>query len=246
MSAVAAIAITVGGTARPVQAAVPAWVTVAVPVVQALLGGGGGGGLDQAKREIIAAVENSKQEILDHIDAIAAADVEACTQAAVAKIAQIDSMPGSLLGPFINGAVDCAYLSTSYFHAVQGLPAADNIGKLIGVIHSIAMVGFAKYGLPTTALLDNLIGGYHAVVARLVPSCSHDWMFDDNPRHIYEVTVTCQLYPGVVGTDTMLKGWLPGRPEPAIPYTRAMANVDAQTSRGVAIGALPQLQAVRG
>ncbi|MCA2217586.1 hypothetical protein [Jidongwangia harbinensis] len=46
--------------------------------------------------------------------------------------------------------------STSYFHAAQGLPAADHIGRLIGVIHSIAMVGFAEYGLPTTALLDNL------------------------------------------------------------------------------------------
>ncbi|PRY32100.1 hypothetical protein [Pseudosporangium ferrugineum] len=244
VAAVAAIVITVSGTARPVQASVAQWAAVVVSVVQSL--SGGDGGLERAKREIIAAVENSKQEILDHIDAIAAADVEACTQAAVTKVAQIDSMPGSLLGPFVNGAVDCAYLSTSYFNAVQGLPAADNIGKLMGVIYSIAMVGYAKYGLSTTALLDSLVGGYHAVVARLVPACSHDWMFDDNPRHIYEVTVTCQLYPGIVGTDTMLKGWLPGRPEPAIPYTAAIAAVDAQTSRGVAIAALPQLLAARG
>ncbi|BCJ49659.1 hypothetical protein Asp14428_11340 [Actinoplanes sp. NBRC 14428] len=244
VAAVAAIVITVSGTTRPVQASVAQWAAVVVSVVQSL--SGGDGGLERAKREIIAAVENSKQEILDHIDAIAAADVEACTQAAVTKVAQIDSMPGSLLGPFVNGAVDCAYLSTSYFNAVQGLPAADNIGKLMGVIYSIAMVGYAKYGLSTTALLDSLVGGYHAVVARLVPACSHDWMFDDNPRHIYEVTVTCQLYPGIVGTDTMLKGWLPGRPEPTIPYTAAIAAVDAQTSRGVAIAALPQLLAARG
>ncbi|MEQ4302960.1 hypothetical protein ABNF97_16450 [Plantactinospora sp. B6F1] len=59
--------------------------------------------LEAAKREIINAGENSKQEILNHIDAVAAPDVEACTQAAVTKFAQIDSMPGSLLGPFING-----------------------------------------------------------------------------------------------------------------------------------------------
>src|SRR5512139_2524554 len=103
VAATATVVITVAGTAQPARAALPAWANVVITVASSLLSGGGGGDLERAKREIIAAVENSKQEILNHIDAIAAADVEACTQAAVTKVAQIDSMPGSLLGPFVNG-----------------------------------------------------------------------------------------------------------------------------------------------
>ncbi|GAA4162740.1 hypothetical protein GCM10022251_44320 [Phytohabitans flavus] len=247
VAAVAAVVITVSGTARPAKAAWLDWAAVVVSVVQSLNTGGGGGGLAQATQQIIAAVESSKQEILNHIDTIAAADVEACTEAAVTKIAQIDSMPGSLLGPFVNGAVDCAALSKSYFNAVQSLPAADTIGKLMGVIYSIAMVGFAKYGLSTTALLDGLIAGYQSVVTKLAPTCGDSTIreYDSMGRLVtVEITNTCVAYNGDRASQTELYylGRLRG---PAIDRAQVSKDATRNTSRWVAQNALPGLQSAR-
>ncbi|MEO3926097.1 hypothetical protein ABGB07_19835 [Micromonosporaceae bacterium B7E4] len=246
VAATTAVVLTVSGTARPAQASWASWAAVAVSVVQSL-GSGGGGDLERAKQEIIAAVENAKQDILNHIDTIAAADVQACTEAAVTKIAQIDSMPGSLLGPFVNGAVDCATLSKSYFNAVQSLPAADTIGKLMGVIYAIAMVAFAKYGLSTTALLDGLISGYQAVVTKLAPACSDQTIreYDSMGRLVtLEIQHTCVAYNGDRAWDFELyyRGRLQGPP-----LDRAQVNMDAtrNTSRWTAQQALPTLQAIR-
>ncbi|GAA0734323.1 hypothetical protein Drose_35060 [Dactylosporangium roseum] len=245
VAATAAVVLTVSGTARPAQASWASWAAVAVSVAQSLRSGGGD--LERAKREIIAAVENAKQDILNHIDTIAAADVQACTEAAVTKIAQIDSMPGSLLGPFVNGAVDCAALSKSYLNAVQSLPAADTIGKLMGVIYAIAMVGFAKYGLSTTALLDGLISGYQAVVTKLAPTCNDQTIreYDSRGRVVtVEIQHTCVAYNGDQAWDSELyyRGKLQGPP-----LDRAQINMDAtrNTSRWIAQQALPTLQTIR-
>ncbi|MCA2217431.1 hypothetical protein [Jidongwangia harbinensis] len=247
VAATAAVVLTVTGTAQPARA-IPVWANVVIAVASSLLAGGGGGGdLERAKREIIAAVENSKQEILNHIDTIASADVEACTESAVTKVAQIDSMPNSLLGPFVNGAVDCAYLSTAYFRAVQNLGPADTIGKLMGVIYSIAMVAFAKYGLSTTALLDSLIAGYQSVVTRLTPTC-HEETFRETdslgrPTTV-EIVYTCVAYNGQIASDFEL--YYVGRPQTP-PIDRAAVDRDAtrNTSRWTAQEALPTLIALR-
>jgi hypothetical protein len=245
VAATVAVVLTVSGTTQPAQAAWKDWANIIVSVAQSLLGGGND--IERAKREIIAAVENAKQEILDHIDAIAAADVEACTEAAVTKIAQIDSMPGSLLGPFVNGAVDCAALSRSYFNAVQSLSAADTIGKLMGVIHGIAMVGFAKYGLSTTGLLDGVISGYQAVVTKLAPTCSEQTIreYDSMGRVVtVEIQYTCVAYNGDSAWDSELyyRGRLQG---PPLDRARVDTEATRNTSRWIAQQALPTLQALR-
>lgn len=248
VSATAAVVILVAGTAQPARAVLPAWANVAIAVVSSLLtSGGGSGDLERAKREIIAAVEASKQEILNHIDTMANADVEACTQAAVTKVAQIDSMPGSLLGPFINGAVDCAALSNAYFNAVRNLAIADNIGKLMGVIYSIAMVGFAKYGLSTTGLLDGLINGYQAVVTKLAPTCGDATYreYDEMGRLVtVEITHTCVAYNGDVASATELY-YLGRLRTPLIDRLQVNRDATRNTSRWIAQQALPTLQGLR-
>ncbi|MEJ3744164.1 hypothetical protein WEI85_12815 [Actinomycetes bacterium KLBMP 9797] len=225
--------------ARPAQA--NAWVNIAVAVATSLFSGSGSGSadLERAKQEILAAVNSAKQEILNHIDAIAAADVRACTEAAVTKYQDIDSMPDYLLGPFVNGAVDCAFLSTAYFDAVQDLRAADNIGKLMGIIYSIAMASYTKFGLSVTHLLDRLITGYDAVVARLTPTnCTIKRLKEPGfpPDRWWE----CTAYNGDVGTSE----WCTGQqcqPNRAQAENRATRN----TSRPTALEALPTLRQLR-
>ncbi|QOC92648.1 hypothetical protein [Micromonospora craniellae] len=245
IAATTAMVITVSGSAQPARAAV-SWPQIIISVASHLLSNSGGGGLEQAKREIIAAVESSKQEILNHIDAIAAADVEACTEAAVTKIAQIDNMPGSLLGPFVNGAVDCAALSNAYLNAVQDPRAADNIGRVMGIIYSIAMVAFAKYGFPVTDLLNGLIRGYENLVVKLAPACRDDTIreYDSLGRLVtVEITHTCVAHNGDSASGTEI--YYLGRPTRTIDRNLINKNATRNTSRWIAQESLPTLIPLR-
>jgi hypothetical protein len=244
-----AVVLAVGGTATPARAADATWVNVVITVAQSLFGGGGGGGdLERAKQEIIAAVNSAKQEILNHIDAIASADIRACAESATTLVAQIDNMDEFTLPIFALGAVDCATQSTAYFDAVQDIAAADRIGMLMGEIYAIAMVGFTKLGFPATDLLDQLIRGYEAVVARLVPTCTEHKVseYDDSGRPVYtEIQYTCVAYNGDKGYDveTYYRGKLVG---PRLNRDAVSAEATRNTSRGVAINALPLLRQARG
>jgi hypothetical protein len=229
--------------ARPAQAGLTDWFNIIIAAVQTIANHSGGAPnsqLEAAKQEILNAVQSAKQEILNHIDAIASADVKACTEAAVTKFAQIDSLPPELLGPFVNGAVDCATLSVAYFNAVQDLAAADNIGKLMGVIYSIAMASFTKYGLSIRDLLTQLIGGYENVVVKLTPTNCTKITFRDveRPRVPVEKWWRCIAYNGDVGESDSVFG-SNSEPNRAPAENRATSN----TSRSIAQNALPQLRA---
>jgi hypothetical protein len=242
VAAFMAIVIGVGGTARPARAVVP-WMTIAISVATSLFFGGGSGDLEQAKREIIAAINASRQEMLDHIDAIASADVRACTESATTLVAQIDLMDQFTLAAFVINAVDCATLSTAYFDAVQNLGAADNIGKLMGMIYSIAMVGFAKLGFPTVDLLDGLIRGYEAVVTKLAPVCVE---FPDREpgTDITVINYECTAYNGDKGYGIQI--FRSGRPTwPFLDRVYVQNEATRNTSRAVAQSALPTLRQLR-
>jgi hypothetical protein len=245
MSGLVALTVAVGlsvAPTRPAQAGVTDWFSVVIAAVQVIAGGGGGGGsgdpqLEAAKREIMAAVESAKQEILNHIDAIANADVQACTEAAVTKFAQIDSMPPELLGPFVNGAVDCSALSVAYFNAVQDPAAADNIGKLMGVIYSITMASFTKYGLSIKDLLTALIRGYENVVVKLTPANCTKYRAKE-PGYPVEKWWECIAYNGDHGQSDWVEGTA-AEPSRVQAEDRAARN----TSRATAKDALPKLRA---
>jgi hypothetical protein len=246
-----AVVMAVSGTGAPARAeGEEVWIDVAVAVAQSLFGGGGGGSgdLEKAKQEIINAVNASRQEILDHIDAIASADVRACAEAGTLQINQIDAMDDFTLAVFMENAVNCATKSTAYFDAVQNLPAADNIAKLMGEIYSIAMVAFAKVGFTTTDLLDGLIRGYEAVLNKLKPTCetrSHTWA-DPEYGWYTENTYTCKAFP----TDTVwlaawTEYWYGSNVENPIDYAYVEAYAMRNTARPVVEAALPQLRQAR-
>jgi hypothetical protein len=245
-AAVMAVVLGVGGTAKPVKAAVP-YVQIAIAVASALFSGGGGGGdLERAKREIIDAINSARRDIIAQIDTIASADVRACTDAATTKVLQIDALDEFSLALFANDAVNCATLSSAYFDAVQTPAAADTIGKLMGAIYSIAMVGYAKLGFNTVDLLDRLIRGYDAVVVKLVPSCVEQQIieYDIRGRVLYiENQYTCTAYNGDVGfgSETFYRG------KPGTPLNRAAVQDKAtrNTSRATAQLALPTLRSLR-
>lgn len=244
----ATLAIVVAAPPRPAQAGLDDWFedignALAEIVANSDQGGGPDPQLEAAKQEIIAAVNAAKQEILDHIDAIANADVRACTDAGVIQVAQVDALDPITLALFVDGAVRCATLSSAYFDAVQDIRAADNIGFLMSVIYSIAMVGFTKFNLSTVDLVSSLIVSYEHVVTRLTPANCVKKVVPEprqpgEPPAPVEKWWECTAYNGDVGQS----GSCFGRGcEP----DRAAAENDAtrNTSRAIAVKALPQLRA---
>jgi hypothetical protein len=250
VAATMSVVVAAGVTVRPAPAAaaIP-WAQIAVAVASYLFSnsGGGGGDLERAKQEIIAAINASRDEIIHEIDAIASADVRACAEAATTLVSQIDLMDEFTLSVFALNAVECASLSTAYFDAVREKPMADRIGMLMGEIFAIAMVGFRKMGFPATDLLAQLIRGYESVVAKLAPTCTENTLreYDERGRLVtVEIQYTCVAFNGAsaFGSELYYLGRLVGPP-----LNRAQVDADAtrNTSRGVAMAALPQLRALQ-
>ncbi|BCB89343.1 hypothetical protein [Phytohabitans suffuscus] len=255
-----AVVIGVTGAARPAHAAESGrrapdmqaqvfgfdWVGAAILVAGlAVGGGGGGGGLDAAVQEIKAAVDQAKNDIIAHTDAIAAAEVKACVRANTIEFTNINSLPPPVLILWAQSATSCATLASAYLQAMDSKPSIDELGFVLGPIYAIAVSARAKAGLVNglDILRQEQIRGYEAVAAKLVAECTHRWEKDDNPRYIYPVYITCTVYPGKVGEQTVLKGWPPGRPEPPISYTIANQRADELSSRSIANDALPRLRA---
>lgn len=247
-AAVLAVTVGLGGTAKPVKAAVP-YGQIAIAVASALFSGGGAssGDIERAKREIIAAINESRREIIAQIDNIASAEVRACTDAATTKVLQIDVLDPFSLALFANDAVNCAALASAFFDAVQTPASADNIGQLLGVIYSIAMVGFAKLGFSTVDLLDRLIRSYDAVVVKLFPTCT--WSYYRTPEDgtgsiLYEkYTYTCTAYNGDFGStfDAFTRGRQIAVADRPAAENAATRNI----SRAVAQQQLPTLRSLR-
>jgi hypothetical protein len=108
------------------------WVTAVVAVAGAAIGGGSSDELDAAVRQIIAAVEASKTEILNHVDAIASADVQACARSHTVEFLGHQQQVHSVRQLWAQEATRCAGLATAYLDVVQSKQAADNIGQVIG------------------------------------------------------------------------------------------------------------------
>jgi len=247
-AAVAAVTIGVVGPARPAKAVVP-YVQIAIAVAQYLFNrGSSAADIERAKREIIDAINASRNEIIGQIDTIASAEVRACTDAATTKMLIIDQMDPFSLALFTNDAVNCATLSSAYFDAVQTKAAADTIGKLLGTIYSIAMVGYAKVGFPTMDLLDRLIRSYDAVVVKLAPDCCVVRVYsspspDGGAPLDQTIYYTYTAYNGDTGTTYAY--YFHGQLRVAPDHTGASNEATRNTSRAIAQQALPTLRSLQ-
>ncbi|MFY1673044.1 hypothetical protein ACN27G_24285 [Plantactinospora sp. WMMB334] len=262
-AATVAVTLGVGGTVTParaqarVQAQASAesgddyqaqafdWTSFVVAVAQAALSGGGGGGgdLEAAIQQIIGAVEQSRTEILDHIDAIAAAEVQACARHHTIELGDIDQMPPTVLRLWAQDATACATLASAFFNSVQSLASADRIGFLVPEIYAIAMAARAEAGLSVNLLLGDLIRTHEAIVARLAPTCRYFFRQLSPTVPVAEKIYECVAYNGDLAQDSEL--WLgPDRLGPPINPTAVENTATRNTSRPLSQDALPKLRQV--
>ncbi|GFJ93990.1 hypothetical protein Prum_076320 [Phytohabitans rumicis] len=254
-----AVAIAVAGAGQPAQAApqdnsatnVSAqafdWVTAVLVVAGSVFGGGSSSDLDAAIQQVIAAIEASEVRILNHVDAIASAEVQACARSHTIEFADINFMSTSVRQLWAQEATRCAGLASAYLDAVQSKQATDNIGHVIGEIYAIAIAARAKAGLVNgiDLLIRDQIRSYETLVVKLAPACTEDRVIErdfDGRVVIVEIQYHCVAYNGddAFGIEVWRRGTiLVGRPLDR----EAVANYATRnTSRAVAQTALPRLR----
>jgi hypothetical protein len=208
-------------------------------LTEAFAGGGGGGGpeLDEAIRQIKETVEQAKDQIIQHIDEITSAEVQACVRTHTIEFADIANMSRTILQLWAQDATLCASQATEYFSAVSTLRAADNIGFLAGEIYAIATAARAKAGFSIVALLENHIRTDEAIITRLTPTDCGIKRAPPEPKATPERWWECTAYNGDVGESAACFGFQ-CQPDRAA----AEDNATRRTSRAVAKDALPKLR----
>jgi hypothetical protein len=259
VTATLVVALGVGGTAVPAQAATYRttadaraqlvgfdWVGTAITVVAlALSGGGGSTDLDAAVQQINAAIQASKTEIIDHIDAVAAAEVQACARSATIEFADINTLSTSVLQLWAQSATSCATKAKAYLEALQSPRAADNIGWVIGPLFAIVVAARTKARLTNgiKLVLQDQISSYELVVAKDKAACSDAWQtWQDNEWGFYtEHRYTCTAFNGEQAS--WMEYWYGSNVENPIDHTYVEEYPMRDTARPVAQNALPRLRA---
>lgn len=264
----AGLAITIG-VAGPVQAAQAAqtkaraeaatvafdWASLTIAVASALLSGGGSSdaALQAAVRQIEAAIEQAKNDIIGHTDAIAAAEVQACVRAATIEFSNINVLPPPVLILWAQSATSCATKATAYLNTLVSPQAVNNLGYLIGPIFSIVLAARAKAKLTEAVdlILQDQVRSYQAVKTKLAPQCAetqtYDWELYVAVRYY-----TCTAYTGATTHD--FENWIGDcfvippdsttwcrRENEPIDRAAVELAVTRDTSRPIAIEALARL-----
>ncbi|WP_422770329.1 hypothetical protein ACN28C_27060 [Plantactinospora sp. WMMC1484] len=253
-AALMAIVVTLPGGARPAQAFNPAVITQyldlasrAYSLIKDVLGGGGSDeAIKDAVRQILAAIEASKTQILSHIDAIATADARACARHHVIEFADIERFSPETLQRWAQDATGCVTRIDSLIDVVGDKAQADLLGLALNTAGPIALAARARAGFSTDGLLGTLRHANGTVIPKLEPQCTFTPLWGDASPGWgpVEVNVRCTSYPGASTTDFIIVQGQRGRPL-SIPYSAYAHIVDAtsnQTSRAVALTVLPMLQ----
>ncbi len=221
-----ALGVTVPATAQPAQADV---VTVIAVVKQLYsiyqqFSSSGSLTLPQAVQQIEAQIQASQTAIIDEIDLVAAANVQACASSAVVNFADINAFTTDNLQVYAMNTTDCVTQADSLLSAITDKAAIDKIGFALNIVGPLALIARTKAGLTTPALQSVLVSAENTLITALTPSCEKVNVGD--PGHPFYVW-DCIAYDG---TEVQGK-----------PLKTAQDAATANTSRAIAQAALPAL-----
>lgn len=208
----------------------------AVSLVRNITGGGvSDADLRQAVQEIIAKVEDTKVEILGHMDALAAAEVRACARHHVIEFIDIDLMDPVVRQIWAQDATECAILAESFLRTVTDKSAADSLGLALNVVGPIALAARARAGFTTFALMDTLHAGNNVVMTKVAPTCR---LWRDTAFGLVFEHFDCVSHNG----DTAgAKRWWNGEWHGTIDQAAVKSEASRRTSRAIAEAVLPTL-----
>jgi len=180
-----------------------------------------GAAAQAATAQILAAIESARTDIINHIDAIAAAQARACAQEAVIDFHDFEALTTDNKQAFALSTTSCVTLIDSLLAAVSDKAAADQLGFALDSVGPIALIVRTRSGLTNTALVPVLVHANQRVVSVLEPSC--------HPVIIERFTEWfCQSYNG-------------DHAGPDIPLSSVRNQAGRRTSWAVAKAVLPTL-----
>jgi hypothetical protein len=239
IAAFMAIGVLVPGTAAPARAIEPTTIiAIASAALNMLRSGGSDDALRAAVAQIIAAVENAKNQIIAHIDAIAAAEVSGCTRHHVIEFVDMNEFNTSLLQRWAQDATGCATLAEATLKAVTDKAAADNLGFALNVIMPIALAARARAHFSTDGLMASFRSGNEALIPKLAPDCRQTIVREPGAP-VVENQYHCVAYNG----DTADGIRFGSGPLPPSFKEEVAARATRNISRAVAVAVLPQLTA---
>ena len=127
--------------------------------------------VEEATRQILSAINSAKNEIISHIDLVAAAQAKACARAAIIDFADIERFTPDTLQAFARDATACVTYIDSLLDAVVDPGAIDQLGFALDAVGPVALIARGRAGLTTQGLADTLVHGNTTVISKLTPTC---------------------------------------------------------------------------
>lgn len=123
--------------------------------------------LDQIK----ALIQQSQQQIVGQIDAIATANVNSEAKQTVEQFENIDIMTPDQLAAFVSLAVKTVEDAGSDLVAEKTAAAQDELGFDLNIVGPIALAASAKAGQATDILTTDILQANETVLQKLAPKC---------------------------------------------------------------------------
>ncbi|HVQ96680.1 MAG TPA: hypothetical protein VMU51_37030 [Mycobacteriales bacterium] len=232
VGAALAVAIAVGGTAQPAQAAFPGNVTLppagpfvnlAFAAYKLIDGSLSPSDVERLLLTMIAASNQAGSEMISHIDAHVAARAVGEARGLTIRFQNYQNMRQTWeLFFFAGDAVGAASIDRTEFNATTDRKAADAIGTALNVVYPMARTAVHDAGYAQTAqdtLKRDYIQALEAIVARLEPVCTST-VAPDTPAFINEVRYECVAANGERVSDYQVRNVLTGK------WLRGPVNVD--------------------
>lgn len=199
--------------------------------------------LADATRQILAAIEAAKTDIVAEIDRVAAAEARACAHSAVIDVADIEAFSTDTLQAFARDTTACASLIDSLLGSVSDLGAVDELGFALNTVGPIALIARSRAGFSTTLLSSTLRHANGTVVTRLEPSC---YTTPEEPMGggWWIIGIRCTAYDGTIAVVYPFGEYkVPLPPTSYFPeeLAESQAQATALTSRAAAVAVLPLL-----
>ncbi|MBT2211879.1 hypothetical protein [Actinomadura sp. NEAU-AAG7] len=151
----------------------------------------GGGSSAAATAQIIAAIKTAERDIINHIDAIAAADARACARSAVLNFPDFDNLTPDNKQYFALSATSCITQIDSLLSTVTSGAAKDQLGFSVNAVGPIALMARSKAGLHNDTLVPLLREANQKVSTGLTPRCVNLYDADSHLRRWF-----CTAYNG--------------------------------------------------
>lgn len=178
---VLAVALAMTGSVRPAPArAGDVRVQVDIGTVIAVAKGlvdlwksfqGGGLSIEAATKQILAAIDGARTDIIAHMDRLAAAEARACATRHVIELADIERFSPDTLQAWAQNATACVTQIDALLGVVTDKAAADVLGMALDVVGPIALIARSRAGFSTTGLISILISGNNKAITVLMPEC---------------------------------------------------------------------------